>query len=104
VCPQYVISISRGRFTLANQVLNSALEDSWHRGNPGRFRLINVDNLGWNIVPVECADAKGNFISVQSPLDVRISFPEGKRRVSETLRLIASSISSQFGKKITAEV
>jgi hypothetical protein len=84
-------------------VLRELIGDHGRRGNPGVFKLVEMREYGYAIVPVNIRDSQDQWIPSSSPLDERISFPVSKRSLGATLELIASSISDVTGQKVRAE-
>jgi hypothetical protein len=87
---------------VAADLLQSSLSDHAHRGNPGIFRLVSVGGYGFSIAPEQIRGDQGQWISVQSPLDARISFPPEDRSLEVTLQLIAKAVSEATREKVQA--
>lgn len=87
---------------VAADLLQSSLSDHARRGNPGIFRLVSVGGYGFSIVPEQIRGERGQWISVQSPLDARISFPTQDRSLEATLQLIVKTVSEVTGEKVQA--
>ena len=89
---------------LAGLLLQESLEYHAKRGNPGRFKLVRLDDYGYSIVPTHVRGKTGQLVPVSSPLDVRISFPHQKRSLASTLVLIAQAISKKSGEDLEADI
>jgi hypothetical protein len=99
-----LLRAGQDRFELAGQLLQNCLDDHARRGNPGRFKLVRLDNYGYSIVPTEVRGKSGEWVSAPSPLDTRISFPRAKRNLRPTLELISQAISKSSGEKIEPDI
>ena len=89
---------------LAATVLEKALTSHTERGNPGAFRLVNLGELGFSIVPARVRDQKGASVDAASPLDTRISFPREERSVAATLILIGNAVSAAAQQRVGVDV
>lgn len=85
--------------TDAIPLLQPLLDDHVRAGNPGEFALVQSGD-GVVIVPTKVRDANGILLADQSPLEVRISFPELQRTDLETLDAICGTILANSGKKV----
>jgi hypothetical protein len=83
----------------AMPLLQSLLDDYVKAGNPGEFALVESGD-GVIIVPSKVRDANGILSPQQSPLEVRISFPEQERTASEAMDAICGAILANSGKKV----
>ena len=83
----------------AMPLLQSLLDDHARAGNPGEFALVPSGD-GVVIVPTKVRDANGFLVPDQSPLEVRISFPELQRTDLETLDAICGTILADSGMKV----
>ena len=81
-------------------VLKNVVEEHIKRGNPGKFKIVNLGESGFSIVPTEVRNGSGVFVAVQSPLDARISFPVEERKVIDALVLIGNLVSQASGERI----
>jgi len=85
----------------ALNVIQAALNS--HRGhkNPGDFKLVRFGEGEFSIVAERAENAAGVLVNQLSPLDVRISFPEAERTLSETVEVIFQSVRNSGGIPIT---
>ena len=83
----------------AISLFQSLLDDHVRAGNPGEFALVQSGD-GVVIVPTKVRDANGILSPDQSPLEVRISFPEQERTANEAMDAICGAILANSGKKV----
>lgn len=76
---------------LMRQVLEQANQQT-----PFRYRL-DVDGEFFSFVPTATRDAKGLMVAAMPLLDRRVTIPPGNRRISESAKLMADSLSAQTG-------
>jgi hypothetical protein len=88
---------------VAADILQESLSDHSHRGNPGIFKLVSIGGYGYSIAPEQIRNGQGQWISFQSPLDARISFPTQDRPLEVTLQLIAKAVSEATREKVQAD-
>jgi hypothetical protein len=80
---------------LMRQVLEKANQQT-----PFRYRL-DVDGEFFSFVPTETRDANGLEVAAMPLLDRRVTIPLGNRRISESAKLMADSLSAQSGLRVS---
>jgi len=80
---------------LMRQVLEKANQQT-----PFRYRL-DGDGEFFSFVPTATRDANGFVVTAMPLLDRRITIPRGNRRVSESAKLMADSLSAQTGLRVS---
>jgi hypothetical protein len=80
---------------LMRQVLEKANQQT-----PFRYRL-DVDGAFFSFVPTETRDANGFEVASMPLLDRRVTIPLGNRRISESTKLMADSLSAQSGLRVS---
>jgi hypothetical protein len=81
-------------------VLQGTLTQQVAAGIPGEFRVLEIPEQGFAIVPLRVRDTSGNLVPDQSPLETRISFPREERDGIRTLELICGAVTSASGRKV----
>jgi hypothetical protein len=79
---------------LTASLLERVVSDHNARANPGRFRVVDLGNFGFSVVPVEVRDQDGTWRDAVNPLDTVISFPEFEGSTGEILDKIGKSVSA----------
>ncbi len=80
---------------LMRQVLGKANQQT-----PFRYRL-DVDGEFFSFVPTATRDASGFVVATMPLLDRRVTIPLGNRRISESAKLMADSLSAQTGLRVS---
>jgi hypothetical protein len=80
---------------LMQQVLEKANQQT-----PFRYRLED-DGEFFSFVPTATRDANGSVVAAMPLLDRRVTIPLGNRRVSESAKLMADSLSAQTGLRVS---
>ena len=80
---------------LMQQVLEKANQQT-----PFRYRL-DVDGEFFSFAPTATRDANGIVVAAMPLLDRRITIPLGDRRISESAKLMADSLSAQTGLRVS---
>lgn len=80
-------------------VIQKLLDAHAKKNNPGRFRVLQEGEM-FHVIPIQARGSSGSLVTVNSILDMPISFPEQERPVMETLEIIANSVSKARGIKL----
>lgn len=75
-----------------SNVIQAALDSYRMNRNPGEFKLVRFGDDGLSIVADVAEDERGTVVKQINPLDLRISFSEEDRTISDTITLIYSAI------------
>jgi hypothetical protein len=78
-----------------NDLMRQVLEKA-NQQTPFRYRL-DADGEFFSFVPTATRDANGFVVAAMPLLDRRVTIPLGNRRVSESAKLMADSLSAQTG-------
>jgi hypothetical protein len=89
---------------LTSSVLEMAVRDHNTRANPGRFKVVDLGEFGFSVVPVEVRDQDGTWRDAVNPLDTLISFPEFEGSAGEILDKIAKSISATTNHEVRVQL
>jgi hypothetical protein len=87
-----------------SETLQAVLDQHAERGNPGRFRLINLGQFGLSVVATQARNREGALVAVTSPLDAIVSFPDEERTTYDTVRLIGTAIGSATGQPVGVDL
>ena len=79
---------------LTASLLEMAVSDHKAHANPGRFKVVDLGNFGFSVVPVEVRDQDGAWRDAVNPLDTLISLPEFEGSTGEILDKIGKSVSA----------
>lgn len=82
-----------------NDLMRQVLEKA-NQQTPFRYRL-DVDGEFFSFVPTATRDANGFVVAAMPLLDRRVTIPLGNRRVSESAKLMADSLSAQTGLRVS---
>jgi len=99
-----ILQDGQDQFQIAANLIQDCVSDNAHRGNAGDFKVVKIGNYGFSIVPAQVRGARGQWQSVLSPLDSRISFQTGDRSLGNTLELIAKAISDTTVERVRADI
>lgn len=91
---------TRRALTTPISALTDLLRDHDSRHNPGKFRLVDLGEGDFSIVPDAARDGNGTAVAQRSPLDASVWLPASQRSGMETLQLICDSISSSIGQRV----
>jgi hypothetical protein len=97
-----VLRTGQDPFQIAANFLQDCVADHARRGNAGEFKVVTVGNYGFSIVSTHVRGKEGQWVSIVSPLDSKISFPVRERSLGNTLDLIAKAISDTTGENVRA--
>jgi len=92
-------SILRGSPSDVEGLLRQVLEEA-NQQTPFRYRL-DADGEFFSFVPTATRDANGFVVAAMPLLDRRVTIPLGDRRVSESAKLMADSLSAQTGLRVS---
>ena len=81
----------------ASETIRRALSQYMARNNPGEFELLDLGEQGFSIAPRRIKNATGTLVEIPRLLDMRISFPEQRRSLDETLGLFREALSRVSG-------
>jgi hypothetical protein len=81
----------------ASETIRGALSQYMARNNPGEFELLELGDQGFSIVPKRIKNAGGTLVASPRILDMRISFPEQRRSLDETLSVFREALSRVSG-------
>lgn len=81
----------------AGAFISNVVENYRVHRNPGEFRVVDLGDDQFSIVPVRVEDRMGSLSSQNALLDARISLPELDRTASGTLDVIYGAISAATG-------
>jgi len=82
-----------------NDLMRQVLEKA-NQQTPFRYRL-DADGEFFSFVPTATRDANGVVVAAMPLLDRRVTIPLGNRRVSESAKLMADSLSAQTGLRVS---
>jgi hypothetical protein len=82
-----------------NDLMRQVLEKA-NQQTPFRYRL-DADGEFFSFVPTATRDANGFVVAAMPLLDRRVTIPLGNRRVSESAKLMADSLSAQTGLRVS---
>ena len=80
-------------------ILVALLAQHVKNGNAGQFGLLETSE-SLVIVPIARKNAVGAVVPDRSPLELRISFPEADRDISEAFEAFCQAVTNALGKKV----
>ena len=78
-------------------ILERALEDHRARGNPGQFRVLELEGGEFVITPTGAMDSEGKMLAQGSPFDTRISLRAETRNGVAAVEAICAAITAAGG-------
>ena len=83
-------------------ILERVLEDHRARGNPGQFRVLELEGGEFVITPTGAMDSEGKMLAQGSPFDTRISLRAETRNGIAAVEAICAAITAAGGAPVGA--